>query len=439
MTGMLNPDEPPGPIAWMTRNSVAANLCMIVLLVGGLLWALRTKQEVFPEFDMDMVTVSVPYPGASPAEVEQGIVLAIEEAVRGLDGVEEVTASAKEGMGRVTVELLLGADSQKLLQDVKQEVDRILSFPEEAEEPQVVLVTRRRQVLSVVVYGDVAETVLREICEQVRDRLVRSPGITQVELSAARPLEISIEVPHDNLRAYSLTLGQIAQQVQCTAVELPGGGIKTKGGELLLRMKERRDYGRQFRDIPIVSSNDGTEVRLGHIAAVADGFEDTDQSATFDGKRAMLVDVYRVGSQTPIEVANAVRREIEKIENDLPPGIGLSTQKDMSEIFRQRAELLLRNGRIGLVLVFCLLTIFLEIRLAFWVSMGIPISFLGSFLFLPAMGTSINMVSMFAFLIALGIVVDDAIVVGENVYEHHQRGLPFLPPRSGEREKWPCL
>ena len=426
MRDMLEPDESRGPIVWMARNSVAANLAMAVLLVGGLLCGLRIKQEVFPEFDLDMVTVSVPYPGASPAEVEQGIVLAIEEAVRGLDGVEEITASAREGMGSVTIELLLGADAQKVLQDVKQEVDRIMSFPEEAEEPQVVLLTRRRQVLSVVVYGDVEERALRELCEQVRGRLLRAPEITQVELSAARPLEISIEVPQDNLRAHNLTLGKIAQKVAGTAVELPGGGIKTQGGELLLRMKERRDYGREFGDVPIVTSNDGTEVRLDDIATIIDGFEDTDQSATFDGKRAMLADVYRVGEQTPLEVADAVRRELDKIRSDLPPGVGLSIQNDMSDIYRQRAELLLRNGRIGLVLVFGLLTIFLEVRLAFWVSMGIPISFLGSFLFLPAMGMSINMVSMFAFLIALGIVVDDAIVVGENVYEHHQRGMPFL-------------
>ena len=409
----------------MAGHSVAANLLMMTFIVGGIIYAVTIKKELFPEFDLDRVTVSVRYPGASPEEVEQGIILAVEEAVRGIDGVDEVTASAREGVGIVNVELLLGADNQKAYQDIQQEVERITSFPEEIEEPQVVLVTRRRRVLSLVIYGDQDDRVLRDLAEQARSRLLQADEITQVELSGVRSLEVAIEVPQENLRAYNLTLGQIAAKIRRASVELPGGGIKTKGGEILLRMKDRRDYGRQFANIPVVSSNNGTEVLLGDIAEIIDEFEDTDRSATYNGKPAVMLNVYRVGEQTPTEVSDAVRRCKKEFVNDLPPGIGAAIRRDFSEIYRQRVDLLLRNGRIGLILVFVLLGLFLEPRLAFWVTMGIPISFLGAFLVLPAMGVSINIISLFAFIIALGIVVDDAIVVGENVYEHQQRGVPF--------------
>ena len=415
-----------GPIAWMAGNSVAANIIMLVLLGGGIFTAIHIKQEVFPDFDLDMVQISVAYPGASPEEVEQGIVLVIEEAVRGLDGVKEVRSSALEGMGMVTVEMLLDADAQKLTQEIKQEVDRIRSFPEDAEKPDVVLMSRRRQVLSVILHGDVPEKALRSQAEALRDRLVQSPDITQVELDAVRPLEISIEVPHENLRRYGLTLEDVASRVRRASVELPGGEIKTEGGRVLLRMMERCDLGTEFARIPVVSTNEGAEVLLGEIATVVDGFEDTDRYATFNGRRAVLVDVYRVGDQSPIQVSDAVREILREVEAGLPPGLGLDIQNDSSDIYRQRMNLLLRNGALGLTLVFLLLGLFLEPRLAFWVTMGIPISFLGGMLLLPAMDVTINMISMFAFIIALGIVVDDAVVVGENVYEYRQRGMSFL-------------
>ncbi len=415
-----------GAIAWMAGNSVAANLLMLVLIAGGILWSMRIKQEVFPEFDLDRVTISVAYPGASPTEVEQGVILAVEEAVRGLDAVEEISSSAAEGAGHVFVDILLGEDVNKAAQDIQSEVDRIRSFPEDIEEPEVTIVSRRRQVLSVVLYGDQDERILREFAEQVRDRFVQDPEITQVELSAVRPLEIGIEVPQECLRAYGLTLDDVARKVREAAVEVPGGGIKTSGGEILVRMKERRDYGNEFADIPILTSNDGTRLLLGDIATINDGFEDTDQSAWYNGHPAVMVGVYRVGNETPVGVSEAVHRHTRELEQILPEGIGLEVWNDMSDIYQQRMDLLLRNGYLGLTLVFVLLALFLEARLAFWVTMGIPISFLGTVLLLPLMGVSINMVSLFAFIIALGIVVDDAIIVGENVYEWRRQGLPFL-------------
>lgn len=424
-----------GPIAWMAGNSVASNLLMVLLLIGGLFFMTQIKQEVFPEFDNDQVSVSVAYSGASPAEVEQGIILAIEEAVLGLDGVDEVSSSANEGRGTVNVSLLTGGDLQKLGQDVQNEVDRITTFPEEAEQPQVEIVSRKRDVLSLVLYGDQSEQVLYGLADDFRTTLLQNPAITQVELAGTRPLEISIEIPEEKLRAYNLTLEQVAQTLSAGAIELPGGGIKTSGGEILLRMQERRDYGNDFAKLPVLTANNGSQLLLEDIAVIKDGFEETDRYAEYNGKRAMMLDIYRVGEQTPIEVADAALAEMELLQQQLPPGVEVAALNDQSEVFRQRLDLLLNNAYLGLALVLVLLGLFLETRLAFWVTMGIPISFLGAFLVLPLLGVSINMISMFAFIIALGIVVDDAIVVGENVYKFRQQGLsPLKAAIAGARE-----
>ncbi len=414
-----------GVISWMVHNPVTANLIMVVCLIGGLMMASNIKKEVFPEFSLDMVTVTVPYPGASPEEVEKSIVQVIEENVRGLDGVKEVTAAANEGVGVVTVEMLVGYDIQKLTQDVKTEVDRIVTFPEEAEEPQVTQSSRKRQVLSIVLSADLSEKALRETAEQVRDRLLQEADITQVEISGHREYEISIEVPQDTLRRYNLTLPGIADIISRHALELPGGSMKTANGEIMVRMKERRDWGVEYENIPIVSNSDGTEVLLKDIAVIVDGFEDIDKFTTYNGKPALLVDVYRIGNETPLSVADATRKVISELLDTMPDGLEMIIWNDSSEMYRQRMDLLFRNGLIGLLLVAVLLSIFLEFRLAFWVSMGIPISFLGAMLFLPSFDITINMMTMFAFLVALGIVVDDAIVVGENVYHLHQDGMPF--------------
>ncbi len=415
-----------GPIAWMARHSVAPNLLMFVLLVGGFYMSVTIKQEVFPEFDLDTVTITVPYPGASPEEVEQGVILAIEEAVRGVNGVEEVTATAREGAGIVSAELEEGADEQRIYQEIQQEVDRVTTLPEETESPEVVLSTRRRQVVDLAVYGDADETVLRDLAERVRDRLLQSPEITQIDIVPDRTFEVSIEVPLENLRAYGLTLEAIADKIGRASVETPGGSVKTAGGEILLRMRERRDWAQEFGEIPIVTSASGTELRVRDLGRVSDTFEETYQQFTYNGMTAVGLDVYRVGTQTPISVSDSVRNALEEAEGILPPGVNVDITHDRSDIYRQRLHLLLKNGFMGLTLVLVILTVFLEHKLAFWVTMGIPISFLGAFLFLPGMDITVNMISMFAFIIALGIVVDDAIVVGENVFEYRQEGMNLL-------------
>jgi multidrug efflux pump subunit AcrB len=415
-----------GPMAWMAGHSVSANLLMAVLLVGGFIMGTRIKKEVFPDFDLDRVTIGVAYPGASPEEVERGIVLAVEKAVQGITGVEEVNATANEGSASVVVEILEGEDGQQIAQEIEAEVDRITSFPDEAEDPKVTLARRKRSVVSLALYGDQSERVLREMAETIRDRFYQDPDITQVELEGVRDYEIDIAISQDTLRAYGLSLASVAQILKKAAVELPAGAIKTAAGDVLVRVRDRRDFGHEFGRIPVITTAEGTEVLLEQIARITDGFEETDRFATFNGHPAVMLEVYRIGDQTPISVSDAVRRQMAEINAILPPGLTLEARNDRSEIYRQRLDLMLRNGYLGLGLVFLLLAVFLEARLAFWVSLGIPISFLGSLLILPVVGVSINMITMFAFIVTLGIVVDDAIVVGENVYFHRQNGLGWF-------------
>jgi len=419
----------------MAGHSVTANLLMLVLLVGGLLMSQNITKEVFPDFDLDLVEITVAYPGASPEEVERGIILAVEEAVQGLEGVEEVRSTAREGSGTVTVEMIEGEDIQRLFQDIRNEVDRITSFPGDAEEPTIAIATRKRYVVSLALYGDQSEQVLREYAEVMRDRLIQNPAVTQVDLSGVRDYEIAVEIPQAVLRTYGLTLEEVAARIRRAAVDRPAGAVKTAGGDIMVRMKERRDYGREFGRIPIITAAGGTQVFLEDIAVVRDGFAETDYYATYNGKPAVMIDVYRVGDQTPISVSDAVKEVVGEVNRTFPPGLSVELRNDRSEVYRQRLGLLLKNGYLGLGLVFILLALFLEIRLAFWVSLGIPISFMGAMFFLPAAGMSINMVSLFAFIITLGIVVDDAIVVGENIYHHRQAGAGWFPAAvRGARE-----
>ncbi len=409
----------------MAGHSVSANLLMLILLIGGFILSGKIKKEVFPDFELDLVTINMAYPGAGPEEVERGIILAIEEAIQDIEEIKEFTATAREGSAQVTIEIREGENTRQVVRDIENEINRISSFPEDAENIRVSVAKRKRYVIALALFGDQTERVLREMAESIRDRLLQDPDISQIDLEGVRDYEIRIEIPQHKLQAYHLTLDSVAQTLRRAAVELPGGAIKTTGGDVLVRVNERRDFAHEFAGIPIITTNDGTRVLLEDIAEISESFEDSDRFSTFNGQPAIMLRVYRVGDQTPISVSDAVRRKMTEINQILPPGLALEPRNDRSKIYRQRLDLMLRNGYIGLGLVFVLLAIFLEARLAFWVSLGIPISFLGSLLLLPSLGVSINMISMFAFIVTLGIVVDDAIVVGENIYFERQRGLSW--------------
>ncbi|MFO7654823.1 MAG: efflux RND transporter permease subunit [Candidatus Krumholzibacteriia bacterium] len=409
-------------IRWFSRNHVAANLLMATILVFGAMSALTIKQEVFPDTDLDIVSIQVPYLGGTPAEVEESVNVRVEEQIQGIDGVKKITSTAVEGMGTVLLELQRDASPQEVLDDVKAAVDRIITFPAETEKPIVTLLERRQQVIDLVLSGDIPERALKELAEKVRDDLVTLDHVTYAEIVGTRPYEISIEVSEQTLRAHGLTLGDVTQAVRTNSLDLPGGRVKTAGGEVLVRTKGQRYTGEEFGEIVVITRPDGTEVTLDQIAVVRDQFEDVDTAGRLDGKPAATIAVYRTGEAGVLEVAGAVKDYVAEQRDLLPAGVAMTTWFDRSEIYRDRMNLLIKNGTVGLILVFVCLAAFLQMRLAFWVALGILISFLGAFMVLPWFGVSLNMLSMFAFIVSLGIVVDDAIVVGENVFAHRERG-----------------
>ncbi len=424
-----------GAIAWFARNTVAANLLMLVIMAGGLLSAFTVRREIFPEFDLDIITVTVPYLGAAPEEVEEGVCVRVEESILGIDGVKRVTSTAAEGRGTVVVELDLGANARKVLDDIKSRVDAIDTFPEQTEKPIIQELTNRRQVINLAVWGDADETTLKRLAERVRDEIASTPGISQVELTNAPPYEISIEVPENTLRRHGLTFDFVARAVRRSSLDMPGGSVKTDGGEILLRTKGQAYRGREFEDLVLLTRPDGTHLRLGDVATVVDGFADTDQFSRFDGKPAILIQVFRAGDQGALEVGDKVKAYAEQAQAWLPEGVHLSTWRDQTKVLRDRLDLLTRNGLNGFLLVVGVLALFLRFRLAAWVSLGIPISFLGALWLMPTLDVSINLFSLFAFIVVLGIVVDDAIIVGENIYTHHQRhGDPVKAAIEGTRE-----
>lgn len=436
MSSKNQPSIHKGPIAWMAGNSVAANLLMLLFLVGGGVGLWNITKEVNPQLEMDMVEIIEPYPGASPEEVENGIILAIEEVLEDVEGIKEVTAVASEGRGVVYAEALDGFDAVQLAQDIKNQVDAITTFPTDSEKPIVAKVIRQRDVITFVIYGNVNMWNLRQLGESIKNDLLSDPRITQVSLSGIRDFEIAVEISQENLRRYNLTLEEVARRISAANTELPGGGLKTSGGEILVRVSERKDWAGEFAKIPIIITNDGTEVLLEDIAVIKDDFADTDYFRTYNGLPAITINVYRVGDQTPASVASAAQEVLEGLEEHLPEGVHITVLRNASKMFNDRMNLLGRNAYQGLLLVFIMLALFLEPRLAFWVTMGIPVSFLGAFLFIPSWdNTSLNMNSMFAFIIALGIVVDDAIIVGENIFRRRALGeSPLRASINGARE-----
>ena len=413
-------------IAWFARNGVAANLLALLLVVAGFITTTHIRQEVFPEFSSDMITVSVVYPGAAPEEVEEGICVRVEEAIQGLEGIKQLVSHAGEGLGTVRVELLPEADVREVMDDVKSRVDAIDTFPVEAERPIIEEVLLRKQVINVAVSGDANEHALKRLAERVRDEITAIPGITQVELANARPYEISIEVSEETLRRYQLTFDDVARAVRRSSLDLPGGSIKTEGGEILLRSKGQAYRGEEFERLVLRTNPDGSRILLGDVANVVDGFAETDQSAEFDGSASVLVKVFRVGDQSALQISELVRGYVEEARARMPSGIRLTTWQDDASYLRSRLDLLQRSARNGLILVFLVLAVFLRFRLAFWVSLGIPISFLGTIWLMPTLDVSINLISLFAFIVVLGIVVDDAIVIGENIHTYQHHGKPGL-------------
>ena len=423
-SGDLRPREKRGPVAYMARNGVAANLLMFFILAAGFFALRGLVQEVFPEVSLDRIRVTVPYPGATPDEVEESIILKIEEQLEGVDGVKRVRSTAAEGRGSVVVELNLGEDLSRALDDVKAQIDRIQTFPAGAERPEVTEVTSRQSVIRIALYGDVSERSLKEVAYRTEDALADLPEVSYVETTGVREYEISIEVPLDHLRSLGLTLQDVSNTVRGSSLDLSAGSIDTRDEEVRIRTTGQNYTQQDFEDIIVLSRADGTVVRLGDIAEVRDGFRDVDLINLYEGQPAAYVEVFRTADEKVLRIVDAVEKHLdEEVTPSLPAGVQLAIWNNDADILKSRLGLLVKNGLIGLTLVLLALALFLETRLAFWVAVGIAVSFVGTFAVMSVLDVSINLMSLFAFILAVGIVVDDAIVVGENIYAEREKGL----------------
>jgi multidrug efflux pump subunit AcrB len=417
----LGLDNHRGLIAYFAKNPVAANLLMIILLVGGLLSVLGLTAQVFPTLDTGTVSISVAYPGATPTEVEEGITRRVEEAVFGIDGVDRVISRASENLGSVTLELKDFVDADKVRDDAEAAVQQLIDFPpEDAEQPKVVRADTLSDVLTIVVSSEMGERELRRGAELVEQELLALPGVSLVSLIGAKDYEIAIEISEDTLRRYDLTMSQVASTIRRSSINLSSGQIQTQGGDILLRTNTKRNSGEAFENIVLRAEPDGSVLRVSDVATVRDGFVDVDLINQFNGRDSVLVKVQK----SEVEDVLAIAAEIKTfLQGYTPPlGIDVSVWNDQTETLEDRIGLLLRNGLQGFALVFLFLVIMLDLRLALWVAMGVPISFLGAFLFFDAFDVNINMISLFALIIVLGIVVDDAVVVGESIISEQENG-----------------
>ncbi len=410
-------------IAWFARNSVAANLLMLTILVGGIL-SIRdfVTFEVYPPSDPEVVTVQVPLRGATPEDVELGIAVRVEESLSDLEGIDRITSRSVEGSTAVAVEVENGYDPRELLSDIKSRVDAINGLPAEAERPIIALQTRSFAVINVVIAADIDEDELRAVAEQVREDLLRIDGITQVALDSVRRYEIAIEASQDRLRDAGLTLAEVAQAIRDSSLDLSAGNVRTAGGDVLIRSKGQAYRQTQFEDIVVRTNPDGSIIRVADIARVDDGFEEDAVKVRFNGTAAAFLDVSRVGQQSALDIAALVRDYVEEKQASLPVGMTISTWDDDSVVLKNRLGILISSAAQGGILVILMLTLFLRPAIALWVFIGIPISFFGAFIVMGALGISMNIMSLFGFILVLGLVVDDAIVTGENVYTHLKRG-----------------
>ncbi|MBC2605346.1 efflux RND transporter permease subunit [Pelagicoccus albus] len=412
-------------IAWFTKNGVAANLTMLLLVIGGLISSFTAKTELFPDFSLDMVAVRVPFLGASPEEVEELVIVRIEEALQGVNGIKEINSTASEGYGAVTVTVNKGYPVSKLKDDIKTRVDAIPSFPANTERPIVEEILIPKDVIRVSVYGEASEVEIKKIAQRIRDELTEIEGISQVSLEGVRAYELSIELTENDLRKYGLSFDQVVSIVRANSLDLPGGMIKAQGGEIQLRTKEQAYDAYDFENIVLLTRPDGGLVYLKDVATIKDGLEESDLLSHFNDKMAATILVREVGNENPLEISAAVYDYVDNVAPIwIPEGITLEAWIDTSFYLQGRIDMLLENGIIGFVLVLVSLAIFLRPSLAFFVAIGIPVSFLATLAIGPLVGITVNLISLFAFILVLGIVVDDAIVVGESVFTEFQKNGP---------------
>jgi multidrug efflux pump subunit AcrB len=403
-------------IEWFARNSVAANLLMAILLAGGLISTFTIKKESQPKIQTNYVSVTVPFLGAGPEDVEEGILIKIEEAVQDIEGVKEIISTARRGSGSVTIEVLSGYEVLDIMDEVKNRVDAIPTFPDNTEKPVITRFNFEQQVMMVSVYGEVPERTLKEFAKQVRNEIVTLPGVTRASILGARPYEISIEVSEFTLQRYNMTLAEVAAAIRRGSLDLPAGSIRARSGDIQVRTKGQAYVGRDFEDIVIRTNPDGSRVLLKHIADIRDEFVDGGGFSQFNGQDAITIQVLSVGRQSELDISATVKEYVANKQANLPDEISVSAWLDITYYLKGRLNMMMKNLLLGALLVFLCLSLFLRLKLAFWVMVGLFVAFLGTLFLMPLLGVSINLISLFGFILVLGIVVDDAIVIGESAY-----------------------
>ncbi len=406
----------------LLKNPVFVNMIMFIVLASGIIGALSMSREMFPRFDLDMVSVSVTYSGTDPAEIEESICLKLEEAIDGIEGVKEIQTSANEGVGTAMVKIEDGYSLNDAYEEIKSAVDSISTFPADADRPIVKKVKFTGNVLSIVIWGDLPERQLKETARLLKDELLTIKGISQASVSGIRDYEISVEISEDKLRKYKLSFAQVGDAIRRNSYNYSMGTIRAKDEEYRIRAIGRKYQARDYEYIPVISNQDGTVITLGNIAEIRDTFEDSQMISRFNGKPAVSLDVFKTDQEDTIYISDKVKEFLERKKKELPSSINFSVTRDMAELIRGRLDMLVSNGILGLTLVFLCLWMFLDIRLSFWVTLGIPISLSGAMIVMSMSGCSINMLSLFGFIMVLGLIVDDAIVIGESVYDERARG-----------------
>ncbi|WP_371188193.1 efflux RND transporter permease subunit [Thalassotalea maritima] len=412
-----------GLIAWFARNHVAANLLMIFIIIMGSYSYSTITKKMFPEFSPNTIMIQVVHLGASPADVEQSVVLQIEEKLENIQGLKRITSEATEGLASITIEINSGYSLQDKLDEVQMQVDTITTFPAQIERPLVMKQEFQMDVMWVSVNGDMDRRTRQELAQDIKDEIIALPDVNIAEVVGLRDYEISVEISELKLLEYGLSFDEISQAIKRSSLDLPGGTIKSSGGYIQLRTDGQAYTGREFSDLVLRTNPDGTRLTLGDIATVKDTFVEDEGFARFDGKNTTSIRIRSTSNQNDLAIAEQVYDYVERKQQTLPPGVNIDVFADSSFYLSERLNMMISNLALGALLVFIVLTLFLRIRVAFWVMVGIPICFLGAFTFMPLLGewsVTINLLSLFAFIMVLGIVVDDAIVIGESVYSEIQ-------------------
>ena len=409
--------ERKGIIAWFASNHVAANLLMFLIIVAGLLSASTIRKQMQPDFELNNVQVQVLYLGAAPQEVEEGVVIKVEEAIQDVDGIVKLSSTASEGVGTVIAEVSRDADLNEVLREVKTRVDAISTFPALTEKPVINKQEIPFWVAYIAIYGDMDPISRKSIAQNVRDELMQLPSVNKVRFLGDRPFEISVEVSEHTLRQYGLTMSEISQAIKNSSADLPGGTIKSRGGDILLRTEGQVYTGIEFSQLVLRTFSDGTRLTLGDIATIRDGFVESNEYSRFNGRPSAILQVLTIGEQNELATAAAVREYVARKSAELPGGIQMDMWADRAIYLQDRLDMMFENMLLGALLVFIVLSLFLRMKVAGWVIVGIPITFFGALWLMPVnpWPVTVNMVSLFGFIVVLGIVVDDAIIIGESV------------------------